>query len=327
MRNESDSRRHHVVLVASPGVPLFELSIPVEVFGIDRRDMTPDWYRFTLVSTDEPGTTIAHGITVPSAGGLAALRTADTIVVPACADVQGCAPVALIDELRAAHARGARIAGTCTGSFVLAEAGLLDGRRAATHWMHAEELVRRFPTVRVDPAVLYVHDDVWTSAGSAAGLDMCLELVRQDHGSAIANELARRIVVPPHRDGGQAQFVRPSTRAIAPRRDVREWTRRNLADATVVGMAEHAGVSTRTLNRQFRSETGQSPQAWLQGLRLDTAAELLESTALGVESISRRVGLGTASNLRTHFTAAYGVPPTRYRATFGSTVPVSNRSA
>lgn len=328
MRKKSDAtsrdgRRHKVVLVASPGIPLFELSIPAEVFGVDRRDVTPDWYDFELVSTDEAGTTVAHGLTVPSAGGLSRLRTADTVIVPACADVQGSAPAALVEELRRAHDRGARIAATCTGSFVLAEAGLLDGRRAATHWMHADVLAARHPTVRVDAEVLYVHDDVWTSAGSAAGLDMCLELVRQDHGSAVANELARRIVVPPHRDGGQAQFIRPSTRRPAVRPDVQAWARAHLADATVVAMAHHAGVSPRTLNRQFRSRTGQSPQAWLQGLRLDTAAELLETTDLGVEAIARQVGLGTATNLRTQFAGVYGVPPTAYRSAFGAPGPVA----
>lgn len=318
VRKQSDRSRHHVVLVASPRIPLFELAIPAEVFGIERRDVTPDWYDFSLVSTEAPGTTIAHGLTVPSAGGLARLRTADTVIVPACADVEGSAPEALLTELRLAHARGARIAATCTGSFVLAEAGLLHGRRAATHWMHADRLVARFPTVRVDAGVLYVHDGVWTSAGSAAGLDMCLELVRRDHGSAVANELARRIVVPPHRHGGQAQFIRPRTRRPGPRRDVQEWARTHLTEATVAGMAAYAAMSPRTLHRHFHGETGQSPQAWLQSLRLDSAAELLESTDLGVETIARRVGLGTATNLRSHFTAAYGVPPTAYRRTFGA---------
>lgn len=328
MRKKSDAtsgerRRHKVVLVASPGIPLFELSIPAEVFGIDRRDVTPHWYDFELVSTDEAGTTVAHGLTVPYSGGLSRLRTADTVIVPACADVQGCAPAALVEELRRAHARGARIAATCTGSFVLAEAGLLDGRRAATHWMHADVLAARHPEVQVDADVLYVHDDVWTSAGSAAGLDMCLELVRQDHGSAVANELARRIVVPPHRDGGQAQFIRPSTRRAPARPDVQEWARRHLAVATVLTMADQAAVSPRTLNRQFRSQTGQSPQAWLQGLRLDTAAELLETTELSVEAIAGQVGLGTATNLRAQFVSVYGVPPTAYRNAFGASRPVA----
>lgn len=317
MRKKSDSsRRHRVVLVASPGVPLFELAIAAEVFGIDRRGLTPDWYDFALAAAATPETTIAHGLTVPGNAGLAELERADTIVVPACADIHGHAPAGLLCALRAAHARGARIAAICSGSFVLAEAGLLDGRRATTHWMHAAELAARYPAVELDPSVLYVHDDVWTSAGSAAGLDMCLELVRHDHGAAVANELARRLVIPPHREGGQAQYIRSSSIGSRPRRDVQEWARRNLAEADVAGMARYAGVSTRTLNRQFRDSAGLAPQAWLQRLRLETAAELLESSDLTVETIARRVGLGTATNLRARFAATYGVPPSRYRHTF-----------
>jgi AraC family transcriptional regulator, transcriptional activator FtrA len=293
------------------------------VFGTDRRDLTPDWYEFAIVGVEGPDTRIEHGMTVPSGAGLDGLADADTVVVPACAQIHGRAPAALLAALRAAHARGARIAAICSGSFVLAEAGLLDGRRATTHWMYTDELARRHPTVEVDPAVLYVHDDVWTSAGSAAGLDMCLELVRRDLGAAIANEVARRTVTPPHRDGGQAQYVRAVPDPTGtPRPDVLEWARRNLAEATVSAMAGHAGVSARTLNRQFRGLTGQSPQTWLQRLRLDTAAELLESTDLTVQAIAHRVGLGTAANLRMRFSDTYGVPPTRYRRTFGAR-PVS----
>jgi AraC family transcriptional activator FtrA len=318
MRNKSDDERHRVVCVASPGVPVFELAIATEVFGIDRRDLTSDWYDFAITGAEPGAVTIAHGITVPAGPGLDALAEADTIVVPACADLHAHAPTALLDALRAAHARGARIASICSGSFVLAEAGLLNGRRATTHWMHASELVKRYPAVDVDPAVLYVHDGVWTSAGSAAGLDMCLELVRQDHGSAVANEVARRVVTPPHRDGGQAQYIRHAIAATAPGRDVQEWTRGHLADVTVADMARYNGVSTRTLNRQFRESTDLSPQAWLQRLRLDSAAELLETSDMAVAAIARRVGLGTDTNLRARFTAAYGLPPARYRRTFRS---------
>jgi AraC family transcriptional activator FtrA len=279
VRKESDTpRRHRVVLVAAAGVPLFELAIATQVFGFDRRDITPDWYDFAIVGVDDAAPTrIEHGIIVPAGAGLSALRSADTVIVPACADIHGCSPDALLDALRAAHGRGARIAAICSGSFVLAEAGLLHARRATTHWMHADELARRYPTVDVDPAVLYVCDGVWTSAGSAAGLDMCLEMVRRDLGAAVANEVARRTVTPPHRDGGQAQYVRPAAgHAGQGSPDVREWAHRNIADATVTAMAGYAGVSVRTLNRQFRDQTRQPPQVWLQRLRLDTAAELLE---------------------------------------------------
>jgi transcriptional regulator GlxA family with amidase domain len=255
---------------------------------------------------------------VPAGAGLAELGRADTVVVPACASVHGHAPSSLLDALRAAHHRGARIAAICSGTFVLAEAGLLNGRRATTHWMHCGELAARYPRVRVDPSVLYVHDGVWTSAGSAAGLDMCLELVRQDHGSAVATEVARRIVSPPHRDGGQAQFISPvpARDARAVDQDMHLWAREHLADATVTLMARRAKVSTRTLGRQFRERAGTTPQAWLRRLRVGAAAELLETTDLTVEHIAHRVGLGTAANLRAAFAATFGVPPQHYRRTF-----------
>jgi AraC family transcriptional regulator, transcriptional activator FtrA len=319
-------RRHRVVLVASPGVPLFEFAIAAEVFGIDRRQLTANWYEFTIAAVNETGTEIAHGITVPATAGLAALRRADTVIVPACADVHAHAPTVLLDALRRAHAGGARIAAICSGSFVLAEAGLLAGRRATTHWIHAAELAARYPDVTVDPAVLYVHDDVWTSAGSAAGLDMCLELVRQDHGAAIANDVARHIVTSPHRTGGQAQFI-PSTK-VSPTMsgpDVQDWARRNVAEATVATMAGYAGVSQRTLNRRFRDYVHLSPQQWLQDARLDVAVEHLETTDLTVDAIARRAGMGSATNLRAQFTKTYGVSPSQYRQTFhqrkGATVP------
>lgn len=318
MCNESVSRsadRHRVAVVASPGVPLFELAIPIEVFGTDRRDLTPDWYDFELVATD-PGTKVGHGFGVPAGRGLAALAQADTVIVPACAEVHDSTPAELVDALRVAADRGARVASICSGAFVLAEAGLLDGRRATTHWMHADELARRHPRVHVDPAVLYVHDEVWTSAGSAAGLDMCLELVRRDHGAAVANEIARRVVTPPHRNGGQAQYVRPQVPPRAPEQDLLAWARTHLDTATVAGMARRAGVSTRTLHRQLLARTGRSPQEWLQAERLRVAAELLETSDLTTDVIARRVGLGTATNLRARFTATYGVPPAEYRRTF-----------
>lgn len=307
------------MLVASPGVPLFEFAIPTEVFGTDRSDLTPDWYQFAVAGVDEPVTSLAHGLSVPAGQGLGALTQADTVIVPACVEVHQHAPDNLLSALRAAHQRGARIASICSGAFVLAEAGLLDQRRATTHWMHAGELARRYPTIDVDPTVLYVHDELWTSAGSAAGLDMCLELVRQDHGAAIANEVARRVVTPPHRTGGQAQYIRPVTNGPAtPRPDVQDWARRTLPSVTVAAMARYCQVSQRTLNRNFRTQTGMPPQQWLQHARLEAAAELLEATRLTTEAIARRVGLGSASNLRAHFNSTYGVSPAHYRQTFNT---------
>lgn len=307
-----------MALVATPGVPLFELAGAAEIFGIDRSDLTPDWYDFELVGTS-PETTIGFGMQVPDGRGLDALKDADTIIVPACANIHGGAPPALLEALVSEHARGARIVSLCSGAFVLAEAGLLDGRCATTHWMHAEELARLYPSVTVDPGVLYVHDDVWTSAGSAAAIDLCLELVRRDFGAATANEVARRVVIPPHRDGGQSQFIRyrPHT-ASAREDDVEHWARCHLAEVTVTAMARYAGISVRSLNRQFRSRANLSPQEWLRREKLQTTQELLESTDLTVEAIAMRVGLGTATNLRTHFAAEYGVPPGAYRRTFNA---------
>ena len=316
MRKKSD--RCRVALVATPGVPLFELAGAAEIFGIDRSDLTPDWYDFELVGTS-PETTIGFGMQVPEGRGMEALKDADTIIVPACANIHGGAPAALLEALVAEHARGARIVSLCSGAFVLAEAGLLNGRRATTHWMHAEELSRRYPSVTVDPGVLYVHDDVWSSAGSAAAIDLSLELVRRDFGAAIANEVARRVVIPPHRDGGQSQFIRYRPHTVAAKDDdVEHWARRHLAEVTVTAMARYAGVSVRSLNRQFRSRANLSPQEWLRREKLQTTQELLESTDLTVEAIALRVGLGTAANLRTHFAAEYGVPPGSYRRTFSS---------
>lgn len=307
-----------MVIVATPGVPLFELSAAGEIFGIDRTDITSDWYDFEIAAT-EPDTRVGFGLGIPQGRGLAALDHAHTVIVPACADIHGSAPAQLLDALRTAHRRGARIAALCSGAFVLAEAGLLDGRRATTHWMHAAELARRYPGITVDPDVLYVHDDVWTSAGSAAAIDLCLELVRQDFGASVANEVARRVVTPPHRDGGQAQYVRhrPRTRTTGDG-DVQDWSRRNLADVTVAGMADHANVSQRTLNRQFRARTRLSPQDWIRRERLQATQELLENTTLTLDVIAQKVGFGTPTNLRSHFSSAFGVSPGAYRGTFNA---------
>ncbi|KNX36558.1 hypothetical protein VV01_04360 [Luteipulveratus halotolerans] len=317
---------HHVVVVATEGVHVFELAIPCEVFGIDRGDLTPQWYSFEVVSAADAQTTggvsLSHGLSVSAGRGLAALNDADTIVVPACASIHEAVPQHLIDALRSAHARGARIVSICSGAFVLAEAGLLDGRRATAHWMYTAELAARYPLITVDPSVLYVHDDVWTSAGSAAALDMCLEIVRADHGSSVANEVARRIVIPPHRNGGQAQYVRhrplPVGHDLATTLD---WARHNLDTVTVTAMATRAGTSTRTLHRTVTGRTGQSPQEWLLRERLSVAQELLESTSLTTEAIARRVGLGSSANLRGHFSRAFGLPPRDYRMSFAKAPP------
>ncbi|MFD0904989.1 GlxA family transcriptional regulator [Actinomadura sediminis] len=226
----------------------------------------------------------------------------------------------VIEALRAAHARGARIASVCTGAFVLAAAGLLDGLRATTHWLSCDRLADRFPAVRVDPAVLYVDEGrVLTSAGEAAGIDLALHMIRRDHGAAVAADVARRTVVPPHREGGQAQFIaRPVPPARGPSTDAaRTWALRHLdRPVTLAEMAARASMSVRTFTRRFRDETGMSAAAWLTLQRVERARELLERTDLPVDRVAEHAGFGTGASLRAHMRATLGVSPSAYRATF-----------
>ncbi|MFI5730221.1 GlxA family transcriptional regulator [Kribbella sp. NPDC051587] len=247
---------------------------------------------------------------------LRAALDAHTVIVPAAFEA---APEA-VELVREAHRRGIRVASICTGAFVLASAGLLDGRRATTHWAHAGELARRYPAVEVVTDALYLDDgDVLTSAGVTAGLDLCLHLVRRDHGSAVAATVARQLVMAPHRAGGQAQFV---TAPVAAGNDslepVLRWMRDHLAEQlTLATIAAHAAMSTRTLSRQFRAQTGTTPLQWLIRQRLTRAQELLETTRLTVDQIATSTGFGTAVLLRQHFTKAFAITPTGYRRTFG----------
>jgi transcriptional regulator GlxA family with amidase domain len=306
-----------VALAVADGTPLFELAAACEVFGVDR-GLTRPWYEFTICGQQDAqvGGWLRAGIT----HGLEALADADTVIVPSCRDVAEPPPQPLIDAVRAAHQAGARVASLCTGAFVLAEAGLLDGRRATTHWAHTTLLHDRYPAVRVDPDVLY-HDegDVLTSAGKAAGLDLCLHLVRTDHGTTVANALARSLVVPPHRPGGQAQFI-PA--AVAHGRDnslsdLMTWALERLDHPlTVRDLARDAGMSSRNLARHFNAAAGTTPLRWLLTQRVRRAQELLETSDLTIEQIASRVGMGTATTLRRHFSHQLGVPPETYRRTF-----------
>jgi transcriptional regulator GlxA family with amidase domain len=249
---------------------------------------------------------------------LAALRRADTIVVPACSDDP---PPALLDALRRAHRRGARILSLCTGAFTLAAAGLLDGRRATTHWAHADELAARYPAVQVDPSVLYVDDgDILTSAGTAAGVDLCLHVIRLDYGAEVANAVARRMVVPPHRDGGQAQFVDtpvPEQSGSEPFADTLEWLQHHLDDViTVEDLARRAAVSPRTFARRFRATTGTTPHQWMVRQRVLLAQRLLETTDAPIEAVAQLSGFGSATNLRQHFQRQVRTSPLAYRRTF-----------
>ncbi len=324
MRKKSDtatSTSQHapcVRVAVIPGTPIFELAIACEVFGVERSDLVPGWYDFGLCPTT-PGAVIAAGFVAAQPGTLEELAEADTVIVPGCRSVHDEAPPALLEALRLANQRGARIAAVCSGTFVLAEAGLLDAKQATTHWMHAEELARRYPAVAVSVPRLYIQDgNIWTSAGTAAGIDLCLELVRHDFGAAVATELAARMVVQPHRDGSQAQYARrPALERSARLGDLYDWARQHLADGlSVAGLARRASTSERTLARWFVAETGLTPQQWLHRERLGLARELLETTRLSVDLVAEHSGLGSAANLRSRFRTDLGITPTGYRRAF-----------
>ncbi|MFG2088839.1 MULTISPECIES: helix-turn-helix domain-containing protein [unclassified Spirillospora] len=308
-----------VAVALADGMLNFELSVAFEVFGTAPDGVTGPWYH--LVGCG-PGVVQAGRFRLEPDHGLDRLASADTVIVPAWADVDVDPPGDLVDAVRGAHRAGARVAALCTGAFVLAAAGLLDGRRATTHWVHTEALAARHPRVEVDPDVLYVDDgSVLTSAGKAAAMDLCLHLVRLDHGSAVANAVARRLVVPPHRAGGQAQFVTSPVPAQDdhPLAELFPWAIERLDHPlTVEDLARQAAMSSRNLGRHFRSVTGTTPLQWLLTQRIRRAQELLETTGDSVEAIAAATGMGTGTTLRRHFNRTVGVPPDTYRRTFRS---------
>ncbi|WP_347405111.1 helix-turn-helix domain-containing protein [Micromonospora sp. WMMD1082] len=314
--------RTHVVAVAvTDNLPIFELAVPQEVFGTDRRDIVDPWYELRLCAA-EPGplrTTV--GSWLDPAYGLADLVEADTVLVPGCArPAQIDPPPALVEALRVAYARGKRIVGICTGAYAIAAAGLLDGRRATTHWMNAQDFAGRFPLVDLDPQVLYVaEDNIYTSAGTAAAIDLCLHLVGQDHGAAVANEVARRMVVAPQRAADHSQYPQPPVRGASPAdlSPVLEWARGHLDQPLSVNdLAREAHLSPRTLTRRFRDTLGTTPLQWLLEQRVRLAQELLETTDDPVERIAHRTGFGSGANLRQHFNRVSGMTPQTYRHVF-----------
>ncbi|MFI7673015.1 helix-turn-helix domain-containing protein [Actinophytocola sp. NPDC049390] len=313
MRSTSRS----VAVAATDGMLHFELSMACEVFGSAPATLPGPWYDLRVCGTHP--VRVGRFTVVPD-HGLDRLADADTVLVPALADVDEEPPADLVDAVRAAHAAGARVASLCTGAFVLAAAGLLDGLRATTHWAHTDELAARYPAVAVDPDVLYVDNGtVLTSAGKAAAMDLCLHLVRRDHGSTVANVVARRLVVPPHRSGGQAQFVATPVPAQDdhPLAELLPWVLRRLDQPlTVEDLARQANMSSRHLARHFRSATGTTPLRWLLTQRIRRAQELLETTDDSVDTIAAAAGMGTATTLRRHFHRTIGVPPDTYRRTF-----------
>ncbi len=314
--------RHRVAALLNAPQSPFELACAAEVFGTAWEDV-PARYDFRICA-ERPGplrTTAGYTMLVDC--GLEALQEADTVIIPGWQPPDAPVPSAVIEALRAAHRRGARIAAICTGAFVLARTALLDGRRATTHWRQTDRLAAAFPEVTVDRDVLYVdHGDVATSAGTGAGIDLLLHLVRADHGAAHAARIARNMVLPPHRDGSQLQYA---AQPVPPRADeslapLLQWATTQLdTELTVARLAGRAGLSNRTLARRFTEQLGTSPGQWLLGQRLDAARVLLEQTALPVETIANRVGLASAVNLRRHFRARLGTTPGAYRRIFGET--------
>ncbi|WNI20526.1 helix-turn-helix domain-containing protein [Streptomyces sp. ITFR-16] len=311
---------HRVVALVQPPQPTFPLACGAEVFG-DHSPVIPARYTFE-VCAERPGPVRSQaGYDLLVTAGLDTLEQADTVIVPGWQQPPGSeVSPATVAAVARAHRRGARVVGICVGAFVLAAAGLLDGRRAATHWARTAELAARFPRVQVDPGVLYVdHGDVATSAGSAAGVDLCLHLVRSDHGAAYAMRIARQMVMPPHREGCQLQYAElptsgPVTDSLAP---LLEWLGERLDQpVSVAEMAVRSQVSARTLTRRFTEQLGISPGRWLLDRRLAATRALLEETDLPVETIARRVGLSSAVNLRRRFHEALRTTPAAYRRTF-----------
>jgi len=305
-------------------VAAFELGVLCEVFGTDRTADGFPGYEFMTCSIDGNPVMTRSGFAITPSHDAGALDDADLIAVPAY-PIGTPAPPKIASAVHRAVDRGALVLSVCSGAFLLGEIGLLDGRRCTTHWKYAAELARRFPKADVDPNVLYVVDgSVMTSAGTAAGIDLCLHLVRAEHGSAVAMALARRMVVPPHRSGGQAQYVEapiPQTADAPTLEPLLAWLVTTLDQThSVESLAERAHMSERTFARRFRAETGATPHDWLTAQRILLARRLLEDTDLGIETIAARAGFGEAAALRHHFVRRLGATPHRYRATFRTTV-------
>lgn len=303
----------------------FEYGLCVEVFSIDRPEIPGPLYRFRTIAAEPGNLRAAGGLTVSGDLDLAGLADADLILVPGWRKAGEEPPAELLRALRSARSNGARIASICSGVFVLAAAGLLDGRRATTHWRYAADLAARHPTIEVQPDILYIDDgDVLTSAGSAAGLDLCLHIVRGDHGFETANQIARSLVIPAHRDGGQAQYVpgpvaRRETGNLAP---VLDQLRSRLGETwSIAAIADLANMSRRSLLRRFHQSCGETPIAWLTRERITRARELLETTKAPLDHVAETVGFAAPETFRMHFKRNLGISPGRYRAQFRDRCP------
>ncbi|MET9629394.1 helix-turn-helix domain-containing protein [Lentzea sp. NPDC006480] len=322
----SQESSHRVVVIVDENSNPFELGCATEIFGLRRPEIGPRFnpalYDFRLCSP-EPDTLMRDGFfTLTGVAGLDATEHADTLIVPNRPDVDAPRRPAVLDAIRAAHSRGTRLVGFCSGAFTLAEAGVLDGRRATAHWQWADDFRARFPQVQLEPDVLFVDDgDILTAAGSAAALDLGLHIVRRDHGAEIANAVSRRLVFAAHRDGGQRQFVeRPvpdlPDESLAP---VMAWAQEHLDTAlSVTDLAARAAISPATLHRRFQAQLGTTPLAWLTGERITLARRLIELGEQRFDVVARRTGLGTATNLRTLMRRETGLTPSAYRRRFGT---------
>jgi transcriptional regulator GlxA family with amidase domain len=312
-----------VAAVIDQGALTFDFAIPCEIFGLDRSDIVDPWYEFFVVAAGDRRVRTQTGFVIEVPHGLKALDRADTIVVPGWADPEMEPSDALKRSLLRAYERGARLVSVCTGAFVLAAAGLLDGRRATTHWMYADRLVQRYPRVELDPNVLYVGDErIYTSAGTAAGIDLCLHVVALDHGVEVAATVARRLVMPLYRLGGQAQYVdTPIATDPGGLAALLDWGRENLDQGiTVEDLVRRAAMSPRTLTRRFRAAVGMPPGEWLHRERLRLAQRLLESTDDPVEIVARRAGYDAAVTMRAQFASRLQTSPRAYRQTFRAAV-------
>jgi transcriptional regulator GlxA family with amidase domain len=311
---------HRVVgLCFGDGVVAFDLTAPAQVFTAATGKGGRPLYKFTTCSPDACPASTTTGFAIVPEAGLGALEEAETIVVPGYAAVFDPPPAEAHDALRAAAERGARVISICTGAFALAHSGLLDGRRATTHWGWAAELGARFPAIEVDPAALYVDEgEVMTSAGLSAAIDLSIHVVGVDHGAGARARVARRMVAAPHREGGQAQFIERNSRtADGSLEETRRWALERLREPLdVAAMARHAAVSPRTFARRFRAETGTTPLQWLLSRRVLEARRLLEETDLSIDEIAWRAGFGTAASLRDHFRRSTSTSPSAYRRAF-----------
>ena len=317
----SDRSSRQVAMVVYDGFTAFELGVACEVFGDDRWVPAGDpWYRLFICGKTSSPVASDSGFQIVVPHGLDVLRRVDTVIVaPTYRPAE--IPEAVFEALRGAHRRGCRILSLCGGAFVLAEAGLLDGRRAVAHWSECDELARRYPRVAVDPGVLYVDEgDILTSAGSAASIDLCLHIVREDYGSEVATRLARQLVVPPQRDGGQAQYIEkplPQLDSSNLFADTVAWMQEHLEEpVTVEDLAVRSAMSPRTFARRFQASTGTTPYQWLLRQRVQLARRLLEMSDLPVEAVAQRSGFCSASNLRKHFNRVVHTSPQAYRHAF-----------